>query len=139
MAFESGSAALVFLIGRILFGAVIAYMGLNHFLNTDDLAGYAEMKGVPAPRAAVLLSGGTLLFGGLSIVLGAYPLLGAGALITFFVITTPKMHDFWNIDDPQMKQNDLINFEKNVALLGASLVFLTLASEAWPYALDLRL
>ena len=139
MVFETGSSSLVFLIGRILFGAVIAYMGLNHFLNTDDLAGYAEMKGVPAPRASVLLSGGTLLFGGLSIVLGAYPLLGAGALITFFVLVTPKMHDFWNIDDPQMKQNDLINFEKNVALLGASLVFLTLASEAWPYALGLRL
>ena len=139
MAFETGSAGIAFLAGRVLFGAILAFMGLNHFTDTDAMASYAEMKGVPAPRALVLLSGGTLVFGGLSIVLGAYPILGAGALATFFVVTTPKMHDFWTVEDPEARQNEMIHFLKNFALLGGSLVFLALASETWPYALGIGL
>lgn len=139
MVFETTTSALAFLGGRILFGGILAFMGLNHFTSVDDMAGYAEMKSVPAPRAAVLLSGGTLFFGGLSLVVGAYPLLGAGALVVFFLVVTPKMHDFWAFDDPEQAQNEMINFLKNVALLGGSLVFLTLAEMGWPYALDLRL
>lgn len=139
MVFETGLSALFFLVGRILFGAVLAYMGLGHFLGADQMAGYAEMKGVPAPRASVLLSGGTLAFGGILIVLGAYPLLAGGAVATFMLLVTPKMHDFWAIEDPEQRQSDLINFQKNVVIFGAALVFMTLASEAWPYAVDLRL
>ena len=55
------------------------------------------------------------------------------------ILTTPLMHNFWAIEDPEQRQSDLINFEKNVVILGAALVFMTLASDAWPYALNLRL
>jgi hypothetical protein len=34
------------------------------------------------------------------------------------------MHDFWRATDPNQKMNDMVNFYKNVALLGASLAFL---------------
>lgn len=139
MVFETGVAGIALLASRVLFGAILAFMGLNHFTSTDAMAGYAEMKGVPAPRFSILLSGGMLVFGGLSIVLGIYPVLGAGALATFFVVTTPKMHDFWTVEDPEARQNEMIHFLKNTALLGTSLVFLALASEAWPYALDISL
>ena len=47
------------------------------------------------------------------------------------------MHDFWTVDDPETQQNEMINFLKNVALLGASLAILALGGQAWPYALSL--
>lgn len=139
MVAETGLAAVAFLLGRLVFGALMAFMGVNHFTNTDQMAGYAEMKGVPAPRAAVLLTGALLVLGGLSIVLGAYPLLGAAALVVFFVFTTPAMHDFWTVEDPETKQTEMTQFLKNAALLGGALAFLALASESWPYALNLGL
>ena len=138
MALElSAAGEVAFLIGRVLFGAVLAFTGLNHFTDVDAMAGYAESKGVPAARLSVLASGGMLLVGGLLIAAGLFPLVGAGALATFLLVATPKMHDFWNVDDPQQRQSEMTNFLKNVALLGTALALLALAGEPWPYALSL--
>ncbi|WP_335998755.1 DoxX family protein [Halorientalis halophila] len=138
MVFETAGAAEAFLVGRVLFGAVLAFMGLNHFTNADEMSGYAEFKGIPAPGLAVPFTGGMLLFGGLALVLGAYPVLGAGALVLFLLVTTPTMHDFWAAAEED-QQDEMINFLKNVALLGGALVFLALGSANWPYALNVGL
>lgn len=135
----TGAAGLAFLLARVLVGGVLAFMGLNHFLDADAMTGYAEAKGLPAPRLAVLGSGGTLLFGGLSIATGIVPVLGAGALALFLAVATPTMHDFWSFDDPEQVQAEMTNFLKNVALLGASLGFLALAAVEWPYAVGIGL
>ncbi|WP_336023222.1 DoxX family protein [Halobellus salinisoli] len=135
---DTGSAGIAFLLGRVLFGVVLAFMGLNHFMNTEGMAGYAESKGIPAGRASVLFSGGMLLFGGLGIALGVYPALAAGAIALFFVVSTPTMHDFWAAPEEQ-QQSEMTNFLKNVALLGGALVFLALSGSAWPYAIGIGL
>jgi uncharacterized membrane protein YphA (DoxX/SURF4 family) len=138
MALElSSGGEITFLVGRLLIGGLFAFMGLNHFVDAETMAGYAESKGVPAPLLSVLVSGGTLIFGGLLIALGLYPAIGAGALAAFFLVVTPKMHDFWNVDDPQQKQSEMTDFLKNIVLLGTSLVLLSLGSQAWPYAISL--
>jgi len=129
----------VLVVARVLVGGILAFMGLNHFMNVEQMSGYAQSKGVPAPSLAVLFSGGQLVAGGLAVVFGVYPALGAGALALFFVIVTPAMHDFWAIDDPEQRQQEMTNFLKNVALLGASLAFLVLAGGDWPYAVNLAL
>jgi uncharacterized membrane protein YphA (DoxX/SURF4 family) len=85
---------LVFLLGRVLFGGVLAFMGANHFLQADQMAGYAEAKGAPAPTLSVYGSGALLVLGGVSVVLGVLPLLGAAALAGFLVVATPMFHDF---------------------------------------------
>jgi uncharacterized membrane protein YphA (DoxX/SURF4 family) len=138
-ALVGGASAELFLLARLLFGGVIAFMGLNHFLNGEDMIAYARTKGLPAPSLAVYGSGAMLAFGGLSIALGAVPLLGAVALVVFFVVVTPTMHDFWNVDDPQQQQSELTDFLKNVALLGVSFGFLALSRASWPYALGVGL
>ncbi|WP_425490704.1 DoxX family protein [Haloprofundus salilacus] len=135
VAFDGAAAGLAFLLGRVLFGAVLAFNGLNHFLNGDQMVGYAQAKGVPAPGLAVPFTGGMLLFGGIGIAVGLLPTLAAGALVVFLLVTTPLMHDFWAAPEGQ-QQNEMINFLKNVAMLGGALVFLALgAVGSWPYAL----
>lgn len=131
-----GSAGVVFLLARVLFGLVLAFMGLNHFMDADAMAGYAEAKGLPAPKASVLLSGGTLVFGGLGIALGAVPVLAAGALAVFLLVSAVKMHDFWNAEDTQ---GEMTQFLKNVALVAGALAFLALGGADWPLALNVGL
>lgn len=138
MVVDGGVLAIAFLLGRVAFGGLLAFQGLNHLLDLEGMAGYAEMKGVPAPTLAVAGSGLLLIGGGLGIVLGVYPLVAAAVLVVFFVVTTPTMHDFWTAPDDQA-ENEMIHFIKNVELLGASLIFLALATEAWPYAVGLGL
>ncbi|WP_224337191.1 DoxX family protein [Haloprofundus halobius] len=135
VAFDGPAAGLAFLLGRVLFGGVLAFSGLNHFLDTESMVGYAQAKGVPTPGLAVPFTGGMLLFGGVGIALGLLPTLAAGALVVFLLVTTPLMHDFWAAPAEQ-QQSELINFLKNVAMLGGALAFLALsAAGSWPYAL----
>ncbi|AFO56391.1 MULTISPECIES: DoxX family protein [Natrinema] len=138
MAFESGLGAGVLLVGRLLFGGLLVYQGLNHFMATDTMAGYAEAKGVPAARFGVVASGVMLVLGGLGIVLGIYPVVAAGMLAVFFVFVTPFMHDFWAVPEDQ-QQDELIHFMKNVELLGTALLVFVLAGEPWGYALNIGL
>ena len=136
MAIDTGLGAILVLVGRLLFGGLLAFQGLNHFMNTDEMAGYAGSKGVPAARFGVIASGILLLLGGLGIILGVYPIVAAGMLAVFFVLVTPVMHDFWAAPEEE-QQNEMVDFIKNVELLGASLVFLVLGGETWGYALNI--
>jgi len=134
--FGTAGAAELFLLGRLLFGGVLAFMGPNHFLDAESLVAYAEAKGVPAAAVAVPFSGGQLLCGGLAVALRTFPALGAGALSVFLLAVTPVMHDFWNHSGEE-RQSELVNALKNAALLGASLVLLALSGAPWPYALGI--
>ena len=136
MAIDTGLGAILILVGRLVFGGFLAFQGLNHFMNTDEMAGYAGSKGVPAARFGVIASGILLLLGGLGIILGVYPIIAAGMLAVFFVLVTPVMHDFWAAPEEE-QQNEMVNFIKNVELLGASLVFLVLGGETWGHALNI--
>lgn len=35
------------------------------------------------------------------------------------------MHDFWKHEDPDQRANEMINFNKNMALLAANLVLMS--------------
>ena len=129
----------LFLLGRILFGATLAFMGLNHFMDLETMAGYAEFKGLPAPQFSVIASGVVLVLGGLAIAAGAFPVVAAGALAFFLLVSAVTMHDFWSMDDPEEKQNEMTSFLKNVYGAGAALALLAVGGTAWPYAVGLGL
>ena len=119
------------LFGRAIFGGFFLYNGINHFLNREMMTGYSKSKGVPYPEAAVMGSGAMLVLGGLSVLTGARPKLGTSLIGAFLLGVTPKMHDFWNVQDPQQRMNEQINFSKNLALLGGALIASTVP-EPWP-------
>jgi|SRR6185369_2302404 len=123
-----------FLIGRALLGGFFLYNGVNHFRELEGMSQYAKVKNVPLPKAAVAASGTLLLIGGASLITGVRPKLGAAAVIGFLAGVSPTMHDFWNANDPQQRQNDMINFSKNMALAGAALA-LSGVEEPWPVSL----
>jgi putative oxidoreductase len=111
------------LIARIVFSGVFAAGAMGHFTQTDNMAGYAQSKGVPAARVLVLIGGVALAAGAVSLVLGIWADLGALALICFLVPTALTMHAFWKETDPQAQQMEQVQFFKDFALAGAALGF----------------
>lgn len=124
---------IAFLIGRIIVGLYYISAGAKHFTNLSMMAGYAGSKGVPAPKLAILGSGALLIIGGLSLLLGFYPLIGVIAVSLFLIGVTPVMHNFWSVTDPQERMNQMINFTKNLGLLGSSLMFLAIP-QPWAFS-----
>jgi putative oxidoreductase len=96
----------------------------------------SEVRGTPSPKLAVGGTGVILLLGGLSMLLGVYPVVGIILLIVFLLGVSLQMHAYWKVDDAQMKQIDMINFTKNMALVGALLMFLLLP-HPWPMSLGI--
>ncbi len=125
---------IAFLIGRIIVGAYFLFNAFNHFTRVNMMAGYAGSKGVPAPKLAVLGSGVLLLIGGLSILTGFQPIIGVIALVVFLLPVTFMMHNFWAVKDPMQKVGEMVNFLKNLALLGSALMFLAIP-QPWPFSL----
>jgi uncharacterized membrane protein YphA (DoxX/SURF4 family) len=78
------------------------------------------------PKLAVWFSGLLLLIGGVTIVLGSWTNFGIYALILFFIPVTFQMHAFWKETDPSVKANQKISFMKNMAVLGALFMLLSL-------------
>ena len=121
-------------VGRLIFGGYFLYSGVNHFANREALIGYAKSKGVTWPEVAVLGSGAMLVIGGLSLLTGVKQKVGASLVTAFLTGVTPTMHDYWNATDQTQRMNDMVNFGKNLALLGGALLAATTTSTSRPTA-----
>ena len=125
---------IAFLIGRIIAGGYFILGAFNHFAKLGVMASYAKSKGTPAPELAVGGTGVLLLVGGFSLVLGYQPTAGVAILIVFLLGVSFNMHNFWAVQDPQMKMGEMVNFMKNMALVGLLLMQLAIP-QPWPMSL----
>jgi putative oxidoreductase len=114
-------------LGRLLFGGYFIFNGINHFRSLNAMAGYARLKGTPFPEFSVGFSGLLLLVGGVSVLLNIFPVVGLIALVAFLIPVTFVMHAYWKVQDAQAKMSEMVNFMKNLALLGAVLIVLAQA------------
>ncbi|MEU2033898.1 DoxX family protein [Nocardia amamiensis] len=112
----------VVLIGRVLFVVLFLSSAFGHFTQTGAMAGYTQSRGVPMPTYAVLASGALLAAGGLSVLLGVWADLGSLLLVVMLLPTAFLMHGFWKETDPQARQQEMIQFNKDLALAGAALM-----------------
>jgi uncharacterized membrane protein YphA (DoxX/SURF4 family) len=110
------------LIGRILFVVLFLGSAMGHLTQTKAMAQYAGSKNVPAPVAATFGSGVLMLVGGLMVLLGIWADLGALLLFVFLLPTALLMHRFWQESDAGARQNEMIQFNKDLALAGAALM-----------------
>jgi len=122
-------------IGRILFSLIFILSGVNHLMQLENMTAYAKSKGLPAPKAAVALSGLVMLAGGALVLLGWSRFIGAGLLVIFLLPTAFLMHAFWKETDPMVKQNEMAHFLKVLALAGAALLVAYYAGNSWPMSL----
>lgn len=108
----------------------------NKIPNFEGVSQYMAGEGVPAPK--LLLAGAIafLLLGSASLILGYQARIGAALLLVFLVAATYYFHDFWTIADAGERQQQTIQFMKNLGLMGAMLF--VIANGAGPWSLDSR-
>ena len=123
------------LLGRLLVGGMFLNAGVSNLAKLDAQAGYAASKGLPEARALVALASLLLLFGGLSLLTGFLPRLGALALVAFLVPVNLIMHAFWDLPAGFQRQSEMYHFLANVGLTGSALLFLGIP-RPWAYSLD---
>jgi uncharacterized membrane protein YphA (DoxX/SURF4 family) len=122
---------IAFLTGKIILGAYWLMASFNHSKNLYHLSECTKARRAPSPKLAVAGTEIILLPGGISMLLGVYPVIGTILPIIFLAGVSFQMHTFWKMDDAQMRQIDMINFTKNMALAGA-LLKLLLLPRPWP-------
>ncbi|QDU78928.1 Inner membrane protein YqjF [Polystyrenella longa] len=125
------------LLGRIMISTIFLMSAVgNKIPNFNNVAGYMESEGVPIPQ--VMLAGAILFLsaGSLSLIVGFKARCGASLLLVFLVLATYFFHDFWTIEEAAAKQQQMIQFMKNLALMG-TMVFI-IANGPGPMSLDNR-
>jgi uncharacterized membrane protein YphA (DoxX/SURF4 family) len=115
----------VVLIARILFVAIFVASGLGHLTQTAAMAGYAQHKGVPLPKASTVLSGLLMVVGALSVLLGVWADLGALLLLVTALPIAFLMHRYW-AEEGEARMNEQVQFNKTLSLSGAALAFFAL-------------
>lgn len=129
---------ILLLIGRILVAVLLLYNGVNHFINTEMVTGYAEYKGVPQPQISVYVSGLLLLASGLSILLGVYPVVGGVLAALLTLVFAVMIHDFWTVEGDD-RVNEMNHFLKNIGIAGGALVVASAGFDVWEYSLEMGL
>jgi len=109
--------------------------GIAHFAKLEAMTGYAQYKKLPAAKLGVMISGLFFLLGGIYIAAGFWVDLGALLLAITLILAAVIFHNFWKETDPTAKQNEMIAFNKDIALAGASLILFALI--AWGTVTDL--
>lgn len=126
--------AITFLIGRILLGGYFLFNGVMHLVHFKNMVGYAASRGVPMATPLVFIASLMILFGGVGVLLGVYPLWSLWLLILFLIPVTFAMHPFWTMADPGERREARVQFLKNLTLLGA-LLMLLLVPTPWPFTI----
>src|SRR5580692_4058355 len=105
----------------------------NKIPHFSDVAKIMESVGVPAPQ--LLLAGAIafLLVGSLSVIVGYKARIGAVLLLTFLALASYYFHPFWRLEG-QAQQEQMIQFMKNLSMMGAMLF--VMANGSGPMSVD---
>ena len=120
------------LAGRILITAIFLLSGYHKIIGFAGVSGMLAKMGMPVPD---LLTAGAIaceIGGGLMVLLGWNACWGALLLVVFTIPATLMFHNFWAVG-PAEYQNQLIHFQKNLAIVGGLLY--VMATGPGPYSL----
>ncbi len=119
---------LLLILGRVLFGALWIGAGFGHFKSLEAMTGYAKYKKLPAAKLGVIGSGLTFLVGGILIVLGTWVDLAALLIAVTVILAAIIFHQYWKETDANTKMQEMMAFNKDMALGGAALILFALVA-----------
>ncbi|MGH8873031.1 MAG: DoxX family protein [Acidimicrobiia bacterium] len=129
----SEAAAIVLLIGRVIFSIQFFSGGFAHFKVGDQMVNYARAMGAPGAALGGWPAGLWLTAAALSVSLGIWPDLGALMIALWGIPTAYYIHGWWRYDDEPQKQTQQLIFMRNLAFVGAAIAlfatFVTLGED----------
>ncbi len=109
------------LAGRILISVMFLISGFFKVGGYAQMVGYATAVHLPMPGVAIALAAAVELGCGLAILAGFKTRFAAWLLFLYLIPVTYFFHNFWAVQG-QEQQVQMINFLKNVAIMGGLLV-----------------
>ena len=115
------------LLARIFLAAIFLQSGFGKLTGVEGFAGYLGGHGVPAEYSylAAIVAGVVEFLGALCILFGFFTRLAALVMALFTVVAAAIGHRFWEFADPATHLAQMINFMKNVAIVGGFLALYT--------------
>lgn len=108
-------------VSRLLLSSIFVSSGLDKLMHREKTAQYMASKKMPAIPLFLGAAAATEIACGLALIAGWRPRTAASVLSLFLVPTSLVFHDFWNSKDEAERQLQLIQFMKNVAIMGGLL------------------
>lgn len=121
------------LAGRVLLSIIFILSGVGKFVDYNSTAQYMAAKGMTMVPFFLIVAAVVELLGGLSLLLGYRTRWGAALLILYLIPVTGIFHDFWMIEDPAMRQMQVIEFLKNIAIMGGLFYVLGAGGGKWSF------
>jgi len=118
------------LVARVLMAIIFVAAGLSKLMAFGPTAGYIASQGIPLSQ---LVTAGTIALeigGGIMLITGFQARLAAAALAFFTLVAAVLFHNFWAAE-PDQFQNQLIHFQKNLAMVGGLLMVVLHGSGAY--------
>jgi len=128
---------IVTVLGRLLLCTIffMAAVG-NKIPHFSQVAKVMESVGIPAPQLMLVGAIVFLIVGSVSVIVGYQARIGATLLVVFLVLATYYFHAFWKLEG-QAQQDQMIQFMKNLSMMGAMLFII--ANGSGPMSLDAKL
>jgi len=108
-------------LGRVLMSAIFILSGLGKLPHFHDVAGMMAGKGIPLAAVALAITLVIEIGGGLMVLTGFKARYAALVIALWLVPVTLVFHHFWGVPEAQ-QQEQMVNFLKNVAIMGGLLV-----------------
>jgi putative oxidoreductase len=124
------------LAGRILIAVIFLISGFFKVGGYAQLVGYATALHLPMPGVAIAAAAAVELACGLAILAGFKTRFVAWLLFLYLIPVTYVFHNFWAVQG-QEQQTQMVNFLKNIAIMGGLLVLSV--NGAGAYSADAKL
>jgi putative oxidoreductase len=118
-------AGIINLIGRTLLASVFLLTALvSKIPDFHHVAEQMAQEGVPFPKVMLVGAIVFLLAGSLSLIIGFKARIGAVLLLIFTISGTYYFHHFWTFTEPELIQDQLKSFMKNLSIIGGLLMII---------------
>lgn len=108
------------LIGRTLIALIFVWSGFGKITGFEGTVGYIASKGLPLPQLAAIGAIIVELGGGILLILGWKARWAAAAILVFTALAALLFHNFWAMP-PEQAQSQMIQFMKNISMMGGLL------------------
>ena len=110
---------------RLLLSGIFIVGGWGAFSKPGGRPKLVAAAGIPQPERAVVLNGAVMILAGILLSLGIAPKIAAALLIGSMIPTTIVGHPFWKEVSGAEYEKQLLQFLKNLGLIGGLLMILT--------------
>ena len=107
---------------RLLLSGIFIFGGWGAFSKPGGRPKMVAAAGIPRPEQAVVLNGAIMILAGLLLSLSIAPKIAAALLIGSLVPTTIVGHPFWKEVPGPEREKQLLQFLKNLGLIGGLLM-----------------